>query len=244
MKALIAFLFAFALGLLLVVAVAYYNPLYTSNDSVPVNADSPGALELRFGPELDNAIIYSNSGLERLPRTPESVEELWHPSLRGAHVVLHAMQNAQGETVGLGVKMGAWSEGTRVLKGKLLMNSVWSVLMPQAGSFYVVQTENYWPFAQQVVLPATLNDDKTWTGRFAGDTTVGPQGTLEGVFIGGNGVLRGHRGGAKESVRISSYAMGAQHTTATDTDRSSLTILRDPSGTSSENPSGASSENE
>lgn len=215
MRVLIGLLLGFVAGVALVLAVLYFGPFNSSNEHVPIANEGPGILQLQTGSHLGGAVAYTNSGLERLPVFPANIESLLYPANRGAHVAVHAMQNSHGEIVGLGVKMFAWSDESRLLFGKVLSNSVWNVMLPGTGSYFVSETENHWPFVKQVALPALLAEEKTWRGSFEQDTTVGPLGTTEGIMLGGNGVLRGHRGTAKESLTISDYAMGVQHTVAT-----------------------------
>ncbi|MEM7278861.1 MAG: hypothetical protein AAF385_12120, partial [Pseudomonadota bacterium] len=215
MKALIGLLLGFVAGVVLVLAALYYAPFNSSNERVPIANEGPGILQLQTGSHLGGAVAYTNSGLERLPVSPANIEQLLYPANRGAHMAVHAMRNEQGEIVGLGVKMFAWSDESRLLFGKVLSNSVWNVMLPGTGSYFVAETENYWPFVKNVALPAWQASDTGWQGDFTEDTTVGPLGTTEGIMMGGNGVLRGQRGTAKESLSISDYAMGVQHTVAT-----------------------------
>ena len=211
-----------------------FNPLTSSNDRVPISANSSQALDLRFGSHVSDALAYTNGGFDELPVRPAGIGELWHPTLNGAHAAVHALENSHGAVVGVGVKFLAPSERSRLLTGDILVDSSWNVLLPGTGSFFVDQTENYWPFLRSVALPAMRAEDKRWQGDFETDLTVGPAPTLEGRMIGASGVLRGHRGEAREALAASGYSLVAQHTAGAVNVRRSLLIVPTSSGASAE----------
>lgn len=228
MKTLIAFAVGIALGLAAAAGLVYLNPLYAQNDPVPINANADWSLTISTDGHFGGALVHTHSESLPLPRVPADVEELWHPAHKGVHAFVHAFENQSGELVGVGVKFAAISEESRVLPTQLLLDSDWSVLLPGAGSFFVSQTENYWPFTRAVILPAMKNNQRQWAGTFEGDTTVGPSGTLEAIMIGASGVLRGQRGVAKEAITASRVSLPAQHTAGTASAyRQTLTIVAD-----------------
>lgn len=237
MKIIIAFVVGIALGLAAAAGLLYLNPLYAQNDPVPINTDADWSLTLATDGHFGGALVHTHSDTLPLPRVPTDVEELWHPAHKGVHAFVHAFENQAGEVIGVGVKFAAISEASRALPTKLLLDSDWNVLLPAAGSFFVSQTENYWPFARAVMLPAWKDKQRHWEGTFDGDTTVGPSGTLEAIMIGASGVLRGQRGVAKEAITASRVSLPAQHTAGTaGAYRQILTIVADEPPVSDEPP--------
>ncbi len=205
MRRLIAFLFGLLLGVGVVLAGIWYNPLGRDAIDVPINV-TDNALILNYDSPISGSVFYVNSGLERLPRNPGSQDALYYPTQRGANVSVHVLKNRRGEPVGLGIKYFALNEASRVLPTSLVADSSWQVAIPGAGSFFIESQENYWPFVRAVLLPAALGDGR-WEGRFSADSTVGPKGTFEANFYGGSGVLAGRRGVASESFELERFSL-------------------------------------
>lgn len=229
MRYLFALLLGFLAGVAVVAAVVYYNPATATNESVITRTTDGVNLELLYGSQSGDALAYTNSGSSHWPRVPAAVADLWHPALVGVHVAVHPLQNGRGEPVGVGVKFFQLSEDTRLLRGEVLVDSAWSVMLPGAGSLFVEQDENYWPFVRAVGLPAWLDGNKRWQGEFRSELTVGPRGTLEGVVVGASGVMRDRLGEARESMSVQSYGLGASHDPRRlEVSRSMLLSAREP----------------
>ena len=60
-----------------------------------------------------------------------------------------------------------------LLKGDALVDSVWYVYLPERGSLFMQQSENYWPFLRDVGWPA-FRSGENWKGSWIGDLTAGP----------------------------------------------------------------------
>lgn len=224
MKYIIAFLLGTSLGVASVALAIYFNPLTAENSKVGINPSPDQTLELYYGSVLADSIAYTNSGNKYLPRRPADIEELWHPTLKWAQAAVHTLMYPDKSVAGIGVKLGAWSGETRPLMGKWLMNSVWYIYLPGSGGMFIEQNENYWPFVRSVALPAFMSGEKQWEGEFATDLTTGPGPAFEGRVVGASGVLRGHRGEAREAIAVSDFSMGAQHTTGKTSVQHSLTL--------------------
>lgn len=219
-----AFLLGISLGAASVALVIYFNPLTAENSKVGINPTPDQTLELYYGSMLADSIAFTNSGNKYLPRRPADIEELWHPTLKWAQAAVQTLMHPDESVAGIGVKLSAWSPESRPLMGKWLMNSVWYIYLPGSGGMFVEQKENYWPFVRSVALPAFMNGEKTWEGKFATDLTTGPGPAFEGRVVGASGVLRGHRGEAREAIAVSGFSMGAQHTTGKTKVQHSLTL--------------------
>ncbi|MEM1263223.1 MAG: hypothetical protein AAGH76_12560 [Pseudomonadota bacterium] len=225
MKTVIGFLIGLAAGLALVVAAVWYNPLDRGAIDVPIDSNER-TLHLQYDSPLHGSIFYTNSGVEGLPRNPVTEKPLPFRAQRFAHVGVFVLSNRRGEPVGVGVKHLALAESTRLLPAIAPVNSVWQVVVPGAGSFFVESEENYWPFLHDVLLPAVSADDGRWRGRFEGDTTIGPKGTLEAVMTGATGLFRDRTGVAKERLQLQTFSTQAGEVASSAF--GTLTIVPDP----------------
>ncbi|MBT8087342.1 MAG: hypothetical protein KJO46_04875, partial [Gammaproteobacteria bacterium] len=122
------------------------------------------------------------------------------------NVMLAVMNDARGRPAGLGLKFSSPSEQTRLLKGEALVDSVWYVHLPGRGSLFIEQSENYWPFISDVVIPAYKNSANSWKGAWFGDLTVGPGAIGTARVTGGSGVLQGTSMDAVESLSVTAYS--------------------------------------
>ncbi|MEM8982078.1 MAG: hypothetical protein AAGC71_03570 [Pseudomonadota bacterium] len=225
MKTLIGFLIGTLLGLALVAAAVWYNPLDRGAIDVPID-NNERTLHLQYDSPLHGSIFYTNSGVEGLPRNPVTLKPLPFRAQRFAHVGVFTLSNRRGEPVAIGIKHLALAESTRLLPAIAPANSVWQVVVPGAGSFFVDSVENYWPFLHDVLLPAVAADDGRWRGRFEGDTTIGPKGTLEAVMTGATGLFRDRNGLAKERLQLDAFSTQAGE--AASSAFATLTIVPDP----------------
>ena len=224
MKYFIAALIGISLGVATVGLAIYHNPWTAQNSKVGIDPAPDRTFELYYGSMIGDSIAYTNGGSAYLPRRPSDIGELWQRTLKQAHAAVHELTNKDDVFAGIGVKFGAWSRATRPLTGKVMMNSVWYIYLPGSGGFFVEQQENYWPFIRSVAIPALMDGDKKWEGEFDSDLTAGPGPAFEGLVIGGSGVLRGHRGEAREAISVAGFSMGAQHTSDEIRIRHSLTV--------------------
>ena len=87
------------------------------------------------------------------------------------------VQDARGQTAGIGVKFSSRSESTSLLNGRAIVDSAWSIYLPRHGGLFIGQSENYWRFLQEVAFPAWRSSARSWRGSWVGDVTAGA-GTL------------------------------------------------------------------
>ncbi|MEO1036755.1 MAG: hypothetical protein AAFX44_14455 [Pseudomonadota bacterium] len=207
MKNLLVFLLGVVIGLAIVWAVIWYNPLDRGAIDVPIDVDER-TLVLEYDSPISGSIYYVNSGLEKLPRNPASQDALFFPSQRGAHVSVHALKNRRGEPVALGIKHFALAEDTALLPARAHVNGAWQILIPGAGGFFIESQENYWPFLRAVLLPAAFGNGN-WQGRYESDSTIGPTGTFEAVMVGASGLFADRTGLAKETLAVTEFSLHA-----------------------------------
>ena len=205
MKHVIAFLAGTAAGGILAVALVLLIPSTQPNLS-PLDVSDGSQVGLNFSAVADEAILFTNNGESTIPTHPRRVLELWEPTIAETSALVTTLRNMRGEPVGLGIKFVSLSENTRILNGEMLADSIWYVYLPGRGTMLVEQSENYWTFMRDIVLPAHWNGDNSWRGNWRGTITSGP-GPLGTAHVhGGSGEFRGLDAEAIETLTASAYS--------------------------------------
>ncbi len=93
-----------------------------------------------------------------------------------------------------------------MIKGEALVNSVWHVYLPGQGTFLIDQTENYWSYLRDVVIPARWSSGDNWRGTFHRIMTNGPGSLGSGRLTGGSGLFAGVDGESIESITARGYS--------------------------------------
>ena len=207
MKYVVSLLLGFVLGAAMVAAALYYNPLTRENVRVPLTAAAGASLEFFYGSKDGDTILRTNHSRRLLARVPEDIPDLWEPALKGVSVWLTVLRDVDRLPVGLGLRMSALSEDTRLLTGDVLLDSAWNVHLPGRGSFFIDTVDDVWPLARAVVLPAWRAPDKQWRGSFSTDLTVGPSPTHVGHMVGSSGDFQGLAGDSRESISLSAFSL-------------------------------------
>jgi len=72
---------------------------------------------------------------------------------------------------------------------------------------FVEQTENYWNFLRNIVVPAYWSTANHWKGVWNGNMTVGPGALGTAAVSGGTGEFAGLESEAVEAVSASAYSV-------------------------------------
>jgi len=94
-----------------------------------------------------------------------------------------------------------------VLNGQALVDSVWHIYIPERGSFFVEQTENYWAYLREIVVPARWSSADNWRGTWFGNITSGPGALGIAKVSGGSGDFDGLNADAVESLSAKAYSV-------------------------------------
>jgi hypothetical protein len=206
MKYLISLLVGLLCGVALFTFGLFNNPFAAERGVSPLSVSDSAVTSLSFTRVPGNSIAYTNNGETRIEPHPKSIAELWNGPVRLTDTMLTELHNARGQTVGIGVKFSSRSEKTRILQGKALVDSVWYVYIPDRGSLFIEQSENYWPFIQDVVFPAYRNSANSWKGTWFGDLTDGPGALGIARVTGLSGTFQGSTMEAIESMDVRAYS--------------------------------------
>ncbi len=205
MKYLLGFAAGFVLGGALAVAIVLFIP--SSRPMLtPLDVSDGVQISLDFSAVADDTILFTNEGKSAIAPHPKGVMELWEPTITETSALVTTLRSMRGETVGIGIKFVSLSENSQILNGDLLADSVWFVYLPGRGTLLVEQSENYWEFMRDIVLPAHLSSADSWRGNWRGTITTGPEPLGTARVHGGSGVFRGVEAEAIETLTASAYS--------------------------------------
>ena len=207
----IRYLVALAIGLALGAAAAstllFYNPLAAQNPLSPLSVSDKEIISLKYSTVASDAIVYTNDGVSRSHPHPVKVQQLWEAPIRRTDVLVTVLVDSRSNPAGIGIKFMSDSEKTRVINGEALIDSAWHIYLPKRGSLFVEQTENYWNFLRQIVVPAFWSAGESWKGTWHGNTTVGPGSLGTARVSGGTGAFAGLESEGVEAISARAYSL-------------------------------------
>jgi hypothetical protein len=196
-----------ALGTAAACALLFYNPLAAQNPLSPLSVSDKEIMSLTYSTVAADAIVYTNNGVSRSRPHPAKVQQLWEAPVRLTDLLVTVLSDSRGDPAGIGIKFMSDSEQTRVINGEALIDSAWYIYLPERGSLFIEQSENYWNFLRQIVVPAYWSSGDSWKGTWHGNTTVGPGSLGTALVSGGTGTFSGLRSEAVEAISARAYSV-------------------------------------
>jgi len=206
MKYVVSLLLGLVVGAALFVAGLLYNPFIATRGLSPLSVTNAETITLSFANVPAESIAYTNDGESLHNPHPEKVLQLWEAPIRSTSAMATVMRDARSRVAGIGVKFSSDSESTRLLKGEAIVDSVWYVYLPEHGSLFIEQTENYFPLVREVAFPAWRSSASSWRGTWLGDLTVGPGALGTAAVTGGSGRVKGLRMEGVESMSVRAFS--------------------------------------
>jgi len=204
MKYIVVLLLGLLTGVALFAVGLTYNPFVGKRALSPLAVTDSQTVMLSYSAVAADAIMYTNDGESRIDPLPEKVQQLWEAPIRQSSAMVTVLRDGRSHVAGVGVKVSSAAESTHLLKGKALLDSIWYVYLPGQGSFFVEQSENYWDYLRDIVIPAYRHSGDTWKGTWMGNITDGP-GTLGMArVVGGSGEFAG-----MEMLGVETLSVGA-----------------------------------
>lgn len=207
MKYFFSLLVGMAVGVAAFFALLYYNPLTSQNSLSPLSVSDKELISLNYSAVAADALIYTNDGESRAAPHPAKVLQLWEPPIRSTDAMATVLADSRNQEVGLGIKFSSDSERTNILNGEAIVDSVWHIYLPGRGSLFVEQSENYWGYLREIVLPAHWSSGDNWRGIWNGNITVGPGALGTARVIGGSGEFSGLETEGVESLAAKAYSV-------------------------------------
>ncbi len=206
MKYVISLLIGAFLGALLFSAVLYYNPFAVQSTISPLSVSQDPVINLSYSAVASEGILYTDNGESIVTTHPDRVADLWELAIIDTRVFVTKLRSARGEVIGIGFKFSSDSEQTSLINADAEVNSVWHIYLPGQGTFLIDQTENYWTYIHDIVIPARWSSGDNWKGSFHSIMTSGPGALGIARVTGGSGDFAGQGSEAVESLTASAYS--------------------------------------
>lgn len=205
MKYVIVLIAGIFTGVALFAAGLVYNPFIGTAALSPLAVSDSQTVTLGYSAVASESVMFTNDGESRIPPHPEKIQHLWEAPIRQTNAMATILRDGRNQVAGLGIKIASAAESTRLFEGKALVNSVWYVYLPGRGSFFVEQTENYWVYLRDIVLPAYRSSAGTWKGIWTGNITAGPGALGTARVVGGSGEFDGLEMLGVESLSVRTW---------------------------------------
>jgi hypothetical protein len=206
MKYLVSLIVGIMIGASLFALGLYHNP-FTSQTSVsPLAVTNERVIDLAFTAVPQESILYTDDGESINQIHPLRTAKLLEPAIADTRVQVVDLQDGSGDLVGIGFKFSSESERTRLINAQALGNSAWHIYLPGQGTLMIDQTENYWSYIREVVIPARLSSGKNWIGAYHGIMTSGPNSLGTARVSGGNGTFANLESEAVEALTARGYS--------------------------------------
>jgi hypothetical protein len=183
----------------------YFNPFTGQPMVSPLAVTSDQVMDLSFSAVPAEAILYTDHGDSIVSPHPDRVAELWEPAVLDSRILVTVLQDSRGGA-GLGIKFSSKSEQTALIRGEAIASSVWHVYLPQQGTFMIDQTENYWSYLRDIVIPARWSSGNSWRGSFHRIMTSGPGSLGTARVTGGSGIFADQTSESVESLTARGYS--------------------------------------
>ena len=207
MKYLIALLLGVATGVCVLAAVLYFNPFADPERVSPLAVTESNLMGLSFSVVPSESLVTTNDGDSIVEMHPDRVQQLWEQTVRKSQAMVTILTDRLGEPIGIGVKISSISEDTRITNSEILVDSVWQVYLPGRGSFFVDQTENYWSYIHDIVIPARWSSSNSWRGNWRNVMTVGPNALGTARVTGASGEFAGLKTEAAEALVAKAFSI-------------------------------------
>jgi len=206
MKYVITLLIGALVGALLFSLALYYNPFAMQQAISPLSVTQDRIINLSYSAVASEAILYTDDGESIVASHPERVADLWELAIIDTRIFVTKLRNTRGDVLGIGFKISSDSEQTSLINAEAEVNSVWHVYLPGQGTFLIDQTENYWSYIHDIVIPARWSSGDNWKGTFHGIMTSGPGALGIARVTGGSGDFAGQGSEAVESLTANAYS--------------------------------------
>lgn len=206
MKYVVALVLGLFTGAALFAFGLYVNPFVGQPSISPLAVTDDRVVDLSFSAVPADALLFTDHGNTIVTPRPDRVAELWEPAIRDTTLFVTMLEDSRGGIAGIGIKFRSKSEATRILQGEALANSVWHVYLPGQGTMMIDQTENYWSYIRDVVIPARWSSGDSWRGSFHRVMTSGPGSLGTARVSGGTGLLAGVTTESVESLTAAGYS--------------------------------------
>ena len=207
MKYVISLFVGLIFGALLFSAAFYYNPFVGRTVLSPLAVSDSKKSVLSYSAVISDSVLFTNDGKSISHLHPNKVAKLWEPAIKDSQLLVTSLIDSRGMPAGIGIKMSTPSEKSRLFKSEILVDSIWHLYLPGRGTLAINQTESYWSYLRDIVIPAWRSSSDSWRGSWSRDMTTGPGALGTARVTGLGGEFDGLQSEAVESLNARAYSM-------------------------------------
>jgi hypothetical protein len=206
-KYVVSLILGLIVGVIAVFLLLYFNPLVSGTTLSPLTVTDNEVITLNYPAVAAESIAFTNDGESEVEPHPAKVLQLWEAPIRDTTAMVSVLKDSRNQAVGIGVKFSSRAESTNILNAQANLDSVWQIYLPARGSLFIDETENYWDFLRDIVVPAYWSSGDNWRGIWHGITTSGPGALGTARVVGGSGDFAGIDSDAVESLSAQAYSV-------------------------------------
>ena len=195
------------MGALILILGLYFNPLDNQNNMPSLKIFSGNITHLKYSFNPKDILFFADKEKYINKLDPNILNKLNEPALKNTRIIFLPLYDNNNNLEGFGIKISSDSKKTNLLSSQTLANSLWHIYLPKKGSFIFHETENFWPYIKNIIIPAHLDKNNNWHGIYRFITTEGPNLDGSGNTIGGHGIFKSKRGFSQESAEITAYSI-------------------------------------
>ena len=209
MKYILALFAGLLLGAALFALGVIYNPFLSKQELSPLAVTDAPTITLTYSGVATESIAFTNDGESRTAPHPDKVLQLWEQSIRQTSAMATVLRDGRNQTAGIGIKLSSAAEETHLLSGHALVNSIWYIYLPGRGGMFIEETENYWDYLRDIVVPGYRSTGNTWAGTWLGNMTSGPGALGTARVTGGTGEFAGTEMLGVESLSVRAWKVNS-----------------------------------
>ena len=207
MKYFASLVVGFLFGAVLFTVSFYYNPFVGQSTLSPLAVSDAQLSSLSYSAVVGESIVFTNDGESIGQPHPNKIAELWEPTIKDTQLRVVSLLDSRGVPAGIGIKMSSPSERSSLFRSEILVNSAWHLYMPGRGTLAIDQTESFWSYLRDIVIPAWRSSSDSWRGSWSRNTTVGPGALGTARVTGLGGEFDGLQSEAVESLNARAYSV-------------------------------------
>jgi hypothetical protein len=206
-KYVISLILGWIFGAAIFVAGFYFNPFVGQATLSPLAVSDVEMSNLSYSVVVADSILFTNNGESISRPHPNKVSELWEPAIKDSQVLVTSFTDSRGMPAGIGIKMSSPSEESRLFNSEILVDSIWHLYIPGRGTLAIYQTESYWAYLRDIVIPAWRSSSDSWRGSWSRNMSVGPGALGTARVTGLGGEFDGLQSEAVESLNARAYSV-------------------------------------
>jgi hypothetical protein len=206
-KYVISLILGWVFGVAFFVTGFYINPFVGQATLSPLAVSDAEMSSLSYSVVVADSILFTNDGESISRPHPNKVAELWEPTIKDSQVLVTSFTDSRGMPAGIGIKISSLSEESRLFNSEILVDSIWHLYIPGRGTLAIDQTESYWAYLRDIVVPAWRSSSDSWRGSWSRNMSVGPGALGTARVTGLGGEFDGLQSEAVESLNARAYSV-------------------------------------